>query len=60
MPTIIIASIVFILLALAVTKIIKDQKKGSCACGSGGCGGCPHSAACGEIRQEPDKNNKTT
>ncbi len=45
LATIIVAAIVFAVLALVVVKMIRDKKrgKGGCSCG---CGGCPHASAC--------------
>ncbi|HHV29089.1 FeoB-associated Cys-rich membrane protein [Acetivibrio mesophilus] len=43
LATIIISAILICLGVLAVIKIYKDKKKGSCSCG---CSGCPQSQNC--------------
>ncbi|HOM03358.1 MAG TPA: FeoB-associated Cys-rich membrane protein [Acetivibrio sp.] len=43
LATIIISAILLALGVLAVLKIRKDKKKGSCSCG---CSGCPQSQIC--------------
>ncbi|GAE86913.1 FeoB-associated Cys-rich membrane protein [Acetivibrio straminisolvens] len=43
LANIIISAILICLAVLAVLKIRKDKKKGSCSCG---CSGCPESQIC--------------
>ncbi len=45
LATIVVAVIVFAVLALVVVKMIRDKKRGKSGC-SCGCGGCPHASAC--------------
>jgi len=40
LANIIISAVLICLAVLAIVKIIKDRKKGSCSCG---CSGCPQS-----------------
>ncbi len=49
LATILVALIVFAVLALAVAKLIRDKRRGRGGC-SCGCGGCPHAGTC---RREP-------
>ncbi len=43
--TILVAAVVFAVLALVVVKMVRDRKRGKTSC-SCGCGGCPHADAC--------------
>ncbi|ADU74672.1 MAG TPA: FeoB-associated Cys-rich membrane protein [Hungateiclostridium thermocellum] len=43
LANIIISAVLICLAVLAIVKIIKDRKKGSCSCG---CSGCPQSQIC--------------
>ena len=45
LATIVVAAVVFAVLALVVVKMIRDKKRGKSAC-SCGCGSCPHASAC--------------
>lgn len=43
--TIIVGGIVTLVIALVITKMIKDKKSGKSSCSSG-CAGCPNSGMC--------------
>ena len=51
LATILVALIVFAVLALVLVKMIRDRKRGKTSC-SCGCGGCPHAAACHQTNEK--------
>ncbi len=56
-PTIVIAVIVFLILALVIIKLINDKKNNVPSCG-GGCKGCPNAALCHSKNLKNNSKNK--
>ncbi len=51
LATILVALIVFAVLALVLVKMIRDRKRGKTSC-SCGCSACPHAAACHQTKEK--------
>lgn len=54
--TIVVAAVLFLIVALIVKSKLKEHKQGGCGCGCPGCtGSCPHTASIGSNKNKTEE-----